>query len=350
MRQFIKEVGRGKEGARDLSFEDALEAARLIADGSSSPAQTAAFLMAVRVKGEAPSEIAAFAQVLGERCERISPPEEMLATLLDCAGPHDGRKGFAATLPVAVLCASAGLPSVLHASPTLPPKSGASLEDILKAAGHQSAATPAELRDELLGRALAYCPAEALCPPLAQLRRLREEIGVRTLINTAEKLINPAGARRLLVGVNHASAMQRLGSMPLAPGLEKLVVVQGLDGSEDLPVHKASTALVLAKGKRKRTLAMDPFSLGLGGEGRRDYAPLEQAGLIERILSGEEHPSLRDERHLVLYNTAFRLWIFGGRASMNEGLQEAFDLLKSGKSLTRWLRWLRQRGEVAQAA
>jgi anthranilate phosphoribosyltransferase len=67
-----------------------------------------------------------------------------------------------------------------------------------------------------------------------------------------------------------------------------------------------------------------------------------QAELLEQVLSGEDHPSLRAERNCVLYNTAFRLWSFGGRPSMNEAVQEASELLKSGKGLSRYLSWLRR--------
>src|SRR5688572_18226046 len=86
MRRFFKEVGRGKEGARDLTHEEALEAARMIVDGNSSEAQTAALLMAIRVKGEAPLEILAFAEALHERSRRIAAEFDQLPLLLDCAG------------------------------------------------------------------------------------------------------------------------------------------------------------------------------------------------------------------------------------------------------------------------
>jgi anthranilate phosphoribosyltransferase len=349
MRQFIKEVGRGKEGARDLTHDEALEAARMIVDGQSSEAQTAALLMAIRVKGEAPLEILAFAEALHERSRPLAPSFEQLPQLLDCSGPHDGRKGFAATIPVAALCAAAGLPVLLHSSPSLPPKLGCSLEDILKAAGFHVAATAAEVNDDLKRHQMAYYSAEVFCPPLARLRRLREEIGLRTILNTAEKFLNCGGARRLLLGVNHQSAVERLSAMPLMEGVDKLVIVQGLDGSEDLPVHKVSTAVVLSRGKRSRHVELDPAAFNLGGTFRKDYSAVEQAELVEKVLSGEEHPSVKTERNLVLYNTAFRLWSFGGRSSMSDAMQEAAELLKSGKCLSRYISWVR-RADVAQAA
>jgi anthranilate phosphoribosyltransferase len=348
MRRFIKEVGRGKDGARDLTHDEALEAARLMMEGVSSEAQTAALLMAIRVKGEAPLEILAFAEALHEKSRRIPVAQEQLSSLVDCAGPHDGRKGYAATIPVSVLCATAGLPMLLHASPSLPPKLGCSLEDILQAAGLNPVSSASDVQEDLKRQGLSYYSAEIFCPPLARLRKLREEIGLRTLLNTAEKFINCGGARNLLLGVNHQSAVERLTSMPLMEGIEKAVIVQGLDGSEDLPVHKVSTATVLTRGKRSRHIDMDPATFGLGGDLHKDYSPAQQAELIERILAGEEHPALRSERNMVVYNTAFRLWIFGARASMNEALETALELLRSGKCLMRYLNWVRRRAEASQ--
>ncbi|MGH7442256.1 MAG: anthranilate phosphoribosyltransferase [bacterium] len=350
MLRFIKEVGRGKNGARDLTVEEALEAAGLVLDGASSEAQTAALLMAIRVKGEAPQEIEAFARALRARTRRVPVDPACLPNLLDCAGPHDGRKGFAATLPVSVLCAAAGIPVLLHASPTLPPKLGSSLEDVLRCAGYSAPADPSETARDLGRRSIAYFSAETFCPPLARLRRLREDIGVRSLFNSAEKLLNAAGARRLLVGVNHGSALERLSAVPLPEGVDRLVIVQGLDGSEDLPVHKVSSAFVLNRERRARRLVMDPGPYKLHAPLRQDYSLTEQAELIERVLSGEDHPALVVERNLVLYNAAFRLWIFGGRETLNEGLQEATELLKSGQCLTRYIAWVRRRPEALRAA
>jgi anthranilate phosphoribosyltransferase len=251
---------------------------------------------------------------------------------------------------VAVLSAAAGLPTLLHASATLPPKMGSSLEDVLQAAGYHPAASAAELDEDLRRQNLAYYSAEIFCPPLARLRRLREEIGVRTLLNTAEKFLNCGASRRLLVGVNHQSAVERLSAMPLPDGVDKLVIVQGLDGSEDLPVHKVSNAIILGRGRRSRHVEMDPATYHLGGTVRKDYGTPEQAELIEKILAGDEHPSFKSERNLVLYNTAFRLWIFGGRASMTLAMEEAVELLKSGKCLSRYISWVRRRTELVQAA
>lgn len=350
MRKFIKEVGRGKEGARDLTHDEALEAARLIMDGQSSEAQTAALLMAIRIKGEAPLEILAFVEALRERSRTVSPPAELLPRLLDCAGPHDGRQGFAATIPVSVLCSSAGLPVLLHSSPTLPPKLGCSLEEILQASGFRVAGSASQVEEDLRRHQLAYYSAELFCPPLARLRHLREDIGLRTILNTAEKFLNAGGARRIMLGVNHQSAVDRLRAMPLLEGVEKLVIVQGLDGSEDLPVHKVSAVFVLVRGKRSRRIEMDPATFNLGGDLRKDYTAVTQAESIEKVLSGDPFPGLESERNLVIYNTAFRLWCFGGRASMNEAVQEAAELLKSGKGLARYISWVRAQAKTVRAA
>lgn len=336
MRRFIKIAGKGKDGARDLSYEEALEAFRMIVSGNASDAQISALLMAIRIKGEAPAEIAALALALSE----ASLPLEGPACFLDCAGPHDGRKCFAATIPASVVCALAGLPILLHASPSLPPKNGESLEDILFASGYQGG------RFEDLG----YYSAEIQCPPLGRLRGLREELGLRTVLNTAEKMLHVGKAPWILVGVNHKSALERLAEVPLPEGCETLAIVQGLDGSEDLPLHKVSLALIRQKGQPAKRLEMDAKAWGFSGEPRKDLSAMEQAVLIEAILGGGDSAALRIERELVIYNAAFRLWIFGKASTMNEGIEIATEILRGGKCLARYFSWLNPKPDVAKAA
>ncbi|MCL6549145.1 MAG: hypothetical protein K6T30_09590, partial [Alicyclobacillus sp.] len=111
---WLREVARGERGARDLSPEQAREAARLMLAGRVSDSQMGAFLAAERMKGESADELAAFTEVLAETAVgRVN----MGPGVLDCAGPHDGRvHSFAATIPAAAILAAAGVPVFLHAS------------------------------------------------------------------------------------------------------------------------------------------------------------------------------------------------------------------------------------------
>jgi len=199
MIDLIKEVGRGKRGARDLTYEEALRAAEMILEGEATDAQIGAFLVAERIKSETENEIAAFADALRKRALRRPLPGAV-----DCAGPYDGRReSFYATLPAAFILAASGVPAALHGSRPLPPKWGVTLQDVLAVWG-ADCASPAGL-ERLLRAAdetkVQFVPAELGGPPLARMRGIREQLGLRTVLNTAEKLIRYADAPYLACGI-----------------------------------------------------------------------------------------------------------------------------------------------------
>jgi anthranilate phosphoribosyltransferase len=325
-----------------LSPEAALGAARSIVDQTCSDLQAAALLLGLRFKGEMSGELGAFAEVLRQGSVRFNPPAEMALQLLDCVARHPGPEAFAATIAVAVLCASAGLPVLIQASAADPPEGGSSLEEVLAAAGHRVARTAAEIVEDLKRHLWSFYSAEALCPPLARLRRLRRELGVSTVLDQAETLLNCSGAPHMLLGTLPQGGIDRFNDLKAPSGVDRLVMVQSVDGSEELPIDAPAEALLLVPGRRNKHVSMDARTYNLDGQWTRRYDPAMQAELLEQVLSGDLHSSLRAERNGVLYNTAFRLWSFGGRASMNEAVQEASELLKSGKGLSRYLSWLRR--------
>jgi anthranilate phosphoribosyltransferase len=224
-----------------------------------------------------------------------------------------------------------GLPSVLHAGGIAAPE-GPSLGEVLEATGFQKSSSPEELEAELRRHHLCYYAAKKFCP----------EAGVAGL---AGRLFNPAQAPQILLGLEKGFKAVAVNFLTWMPELERLVILQSHEsaGTGDLPLNQPSRALMLRRGKRPRMLSLDPSHYGLAGLLRRDLSAWEQARAVESLLSGEADPQWNAERKLVLYNTAFRLWVFGGRTSFSEGLQEAGERLKSGKGLSRYLAWLRKR-------
>jgi anthranilate phosphoribosyltransferase len=324
MQSFIKEVGRGKKGAKDLLLHDAKRAAAAIADGGATPAQIGGFFMAERMKGESVEELLGFIEALRERSIRVATNR---LGMLDCAGPYDGRgKSFAATIPVAAVLASHGVPAVLHGAPTLPPKFGVSLLEILQALGVSTDAPEKTLESA----GVAFLNTEQLCPPLEQLRPIREQLGVRTLLNTAEKFLNLAGAEWLVAGVFHTSAMEKAAELMMRLNYRRGMVVQGIDGSEDIPVTRPS-ACYIVQGDTYEKHVIDPreYDLHAALEAER-MSPQEQAAAIASVLNGE--PSAY--RNMVLLNSALRLWFVERAASVAEGVDMAREAIDSGRART----------------
>ncbi|MCA0757734.1 anthranilate phosphoribosyltransferase [Paenibacillus sp. N4] len=329
----LKEVGRGKRGARDLSYEEALLAAESILEMKATPAQIGAFFIAERIKMESVEELEAFVEVCRKHAYRAPVHRG-----LDCAGPYDGRsKSFIATFPTSFLLASAGLPVTLHGAASLPPKWGITLHDLLLEAD----IAPHLLSREQIVNAAAetgvlYVPAEEWCPPLKALRPIREELGMRTVLNTAEKLIDYGHSPFLVFGVYHNTVFERMAKLSQNLGYSKALIVQGADGSEDLHIDRPSRTYIVENGEA-RLHVIDPDAYGLETQvPEAAWTPAEQLRAAEAVLQGRGHLAFTNQ---VLLNGAARLQLAAKVDSIEEGVYTCKDLLDSGAAWELYSKW-----------
>jgi anthranilate phosphoribosyltransferase len=339
----LKEVGRGKRGARDLTYEEARQAAELIVNGEATPAQIGAFLVAERIKMESPEELRAFIDVLRNRA-RLCPA----AGSFDAAGPYDGRtRSFMATLPTAFVLAACGLPATLHGSAALPPKWGVTLPDVLRELGIDVCEAPAEaLARAAEASGFLFVPSESWCPPLGKLRGIREELGLRTVFNTAEKLLRFSDAAYMAAGVFHGTVFEKIARLVIDLGVKRGIIVQGMEGSEDLGIDKRTRTYLVRDGASELFI-VDPEQYGLQAEMPDiEWTAARQADMALSVLRGEaELPYM----NLVLLNSAVRLWIGEKAGSIEEGVGLARAALDSGKALAAFERWKAAAGKGASA-
>ncbi|TLS51184.1 anthranilate phosphoribosyltransferase [Paenibacillus antri] len=335
MIEYLKEVGRGKRGARDLTFEEAAGAAKLILEGGATDAQIGAFLVAERIKMESTDEIAAFAEAL-----RRGSLKHPMDGAIDCAGPYDGRtKSFYATLPTSFVLAACGVPSTLHGSRSLPPKWGVTLPDVVAEWG-VDVETPEGL-DRLLRAADAsgflFVPAELGCPKLARVRDIRTQLGLRTVFNSAEKLVRYSDAPYLVFGVFHGTVFDKMAQLVSSLGYRRAIIVQGIEGSEDLPVHKRSR-LFLVKDGVSELMIVDPEVYQLQGEADDDteWTAERQAATCLAVLQGAAALPHTD---MTILNAGVRLWLTGAAGTIEEGLDLARVTLSSGQAYKKFLQW-----------
>jgi anthranilate phosphoribosyltransferase len=228
----IKLVGTGQRGSRDLDFDEARAAMAALLAGDASDAQAGAFLMAMRLKGEAPDELAGFAAALRDAA---TPLEADCAgrPLVACAGAYDG---VAATphlsVAAAATAAACGAGIVMHCGTTLGPKRGVTQGDVIGALGG-IAAPSAEQSARMLERSgVALVHAPAVQPGWERLAAIRDEMGVRGPLHAAERLQDFFGARRFVVGFTHSPYSERvLGALDRL-GAERAVAVRGIEGSD----------------------------------------------------------------------------------------------------------------------
>lgn len=334
MQEFLKDIARGHKSSKDLTYEEMFRAGSRIVDGDATEIQVAAFLVALRMKGDTADEIRAFVDILRDQCRPLTAASE--GPILDCAGPYDGRKhSFLATIPVAAILATVGVRVCLHSSDPLPPKHGVTSKEVVKRLELQPSVNLVNARQAMQERHFSFLDTEAICVPLQRLRKIRMEIGVRTVINTAEKLLNLMSANFLVTGVFHKTALQKVSELLIQSDYEQACVVQGTDGSEDVATDRASVFHIIENGKWTSHV-IDPKDLGLYQPRQVvNLSALEQGMEIERVLS---HQSDRF-RNMVLLNSALRLWITNQVENVREGIQVAEGVLNSGEAWAKLQSW-----------
>lgn len=345
MLELLKEVGRGKRGAKDLTYEQARQAAEMIRTHKATPAQIGAFFMAERIKTESLDEILAFTDSYRQAITPFPIPGS-----LDCAGPYDGRRtSFYATLPTAFVLAACGLPVALHSSPSLPPKWGIALTDLMQELG---VPLHADTRDIYTKAATAsgflFVSTESWHPDLQAIRPLRLEIGVRTVLNTVEKLLRFSDAPYMAIGVYHGTVFEKVAQLLVKQGIEKGIVVQGMEGSEDVSVQKPTRTLLI-HGDSYESLLIDPAAFGLKADlPEMEWTPRLQLDTALAVLKGE---AALPYRNMVLLNSALRLWVTGSCSTIEEGLKRAEQTLEQGlawKQLQLWLHAVHAQAAVEQ--
>ncbi len=228
----IKLVGTGARGSRDLTFEEARDAMAALLAGETSEAQAGAFLIAMRLKGEGPGELAGFAQALREASAPLEADLGGRPLVATCGG-YDGVAS-APHLSVAAAAATAacGAAVVMHCGATLGPKRGVTQAEVL--AGLGGPATPSAEQSagmhERAGATLVYAPA--VMPWWERLRRIRDEVGVRGPLHAAERLQAFFGARRFVIGFTHSPYSDRILGALDCLGAERAVAVRGIEGSD----------------------------------------------------------------------------------------------------------------------
>ena len=324
-----------------LSVDEARLAMGSVMDGEATPAQLAALLVALRMRGETVEELAGFASAMRERSVKVDGPEGTIDT---CGTGGDGSGTFNISTAAALVVAAAGVPVAKHGNRAMTSRSGSA--DVLEALGvrtdHDATSAGRALRE--LGFAFLFAPG--FHPAMRHAGPTRREIGVRTAFNLIGPLTNPAGATQQVVGVGDPAAAPRLAEVLRILGTERSFVVHG-DGVDELPLdgsgvlyHASPEAVVRHEiDARKLGLAAAPTTALSGGD------PATNARLVEAVFGGESGA----RRNVVLLNAAAGLLAAGRVGQMEEGLEVAALTIDSGLARELLAR-LREEKRVADEA
>jgi anthranilate phosphoribosyltransferase len=319
-RSTIRTVGTGVRGSRALSFEEARGAMALLLLGEVSPAQAGAFLIAMRIKGEEPEELAGMAQSLRDIAPRVWSSSER--PLVACAGAYDGVADVPQlSLAAGVTAAACGAGVVMHCGDTLGPKHGTTVADVLAGLGGPARPTLEQSRAMLERCGACVVHAGVALPGWSRLAALRDEIGLRGPVHSAEKLVDWFGARRFVVGHTHGPYAERLVGALSRLGAERAVAVRGLEGSDVMRPGRP-----VAFSSEGRALEL-PELLGARLRGSAEAA--ESAWLTRVVLRGEADDLLA---HTVALSAGLRLYAAGLAVDPLRGARMARVALSDGRA------------------
>ena len=207
----------------------------------------------------------------------------------------------------ALVAAAAGAKVLIASSESVPPKEGRTSLSALRSLGAAAPQTIEKSEDSLAKLGLAVTSPAYYLPELHALLQRRREMVRRTALNVSEKLISPVPGSAMMVGMTHRNPF--LKTMPealLELGVERALVFQAIEGSDEAPLD-GSSALVVVESGRISEIIVSPESIGLRKVSRSEI-PAPETGPpdpAQHVLEGGAGP-LRD---LILYNAALRIWM-----------------------------------------
>ena len=322
IREAIKEMVAG----RSLTMDQASTVMDEIMEGQATQAQLAAFLTALRLKGETPEEIAGMATVMREKALRV----EVEGTVVDtCGTGGDGSGTFNISTAAAFVAAGAGLKVAKHGNRAASGTCGSA--DVLEALGVKIDLGPEAVKQCIDEVGIGFMYAPTFHPAMKYAAPVRRELGIRTVFNILGPLTNPAVARRQLLGVADPSLGEKMARVLQLMGSEHSLVVHGHDGLDELTLGDETSVWELRDGGIT-SYTVNPGELGLPRvplQALQGGTPQENAFLLRRILAAEKGP----HRYIVLLNSAAVLVVGGKAKDLKEGLDLAKEVIDGSDAL-----------------
>jgi anthranilate phosphoribosyltransferase len=336
---------------RDLSADETAAVLAEIMHGEVSETQIAAFLIALRTKGETVDEIVGLASTMRALAVPVPTARE---DLLDTAGTGGGRRTFNVSTTAALIAAGAGCAVAKHGNRSATSSSGSA--DVLEALG---------ARIDLRPDGIARCIEEAgfgfmFAPAHHQATRfvvpVRRDLAVRTIFNLLGPLTNPAGASRQLIGVSDVSFLEKIAGALARLGVDRALVVCGEDGVDELSIA-AATKVVEVNGDELRSYTFAPGEAGVdpveSDALARDCAggtPEQNAAVTRAILAGEEDDEGASTRmRLALINAGAAIYASGAASSIADGVDAARAAIAGGAAAAALERFVSASREYAPA-
>ncbi len=314
----------------DLTLEQSINVFSEIMSGETTDAQIAAFVVALRMKGETADEITGAASVMREKAIHITSAKRN--NLVDtCGTGGDGANSFNISTAAAFVAAGAGAVVAKHGNRNISSKCGSA--DVLEALGVNISVAPEIMQKCLDSIGIAFLFAPALHKAMKHAIGPRKEIGIRTIFNMLGPLTNPALAPNQLMGVYSADITETMAVALKNMGSQKAYIVHGLDPLDEVSISNTTRVSEINNGNIK-TYSVSPEDFGITRAPVSAVAggtPSENAEIIRKILQGEKGP----QRDIVILNASFAIAAAGITESPVEAISIANKSIDSGAALNK---------------
>jgi anthranilate phosphoribosyltransferase len=322
----IKEAISTLVAGKSLSFEEAYFVMGEIMGGEATPAQIAAFLTALRMKGETADEIAGMASVMRAKATpvRISGPA------IDIVGTGGDSSGsFNISTAAAFVVAGAGLKVAKHGNRAMSSQCGSA--DILEALGVKIDLGPDGVAECIEKVGIGFMFAQVFHPAMKHAAPVRREIGIRTVFNILGPLTNPAQVEHMLLGVPSEELGHKIAAVLYRLGTKHALVVHGKDGLDEISISGKSLIWDVTKEKLSPSYEVSPKSFGFDkadvGE-IKGGKPQENAAALHDILDGKKSAL----RNAVVINAAGALIAGNVTADLKRATRLAEEAIDSGQA------------------
>ncbi len=311
---------------RDLTSDEAEIAISKIFT-EATDAQIAAFLTALKLKGETPEEIAGLARGMKKAANLISP--EVKGTLVDTCGTGGDSAGtINVSTGAAIVAAAAGVQIAKHGNYSITSRSGSA--DVLRELGIRIDMSPQEVKKTIESVGIGFMLAPVFHPSMKRVGQIRRDLGFRTVFNILGPLTNPAGARAQVIGVFDGSMCETIANVLNLLGTKRALVVHG-SGLDEIS-NIGETQVVELNGGKLSKYTLTPEKLGLKHASVGEIlggAPEQNAKDIVDILKKKQGA----KRDIIVLNAGAALLVGGKADSLAAGVTMAARAIDSGKAL-----------------
>lgn len=328
-------IAKTADGA-SLTEAESEAVMREIVEGGATPAQIAAYLTALRMKGETVDEVVGAVRVMREKAVRIRIDDPLV---VDTCGTGGDRKGtFNISTTTAFVVAGAGVTVAKHGNRAASSKSGSA--DVLRALGVNIDIPPAAVEECVNRIGIGFLFAPLFHGAMKHAVAPRQEIGIRTMFNILGPLTNPAGASIQILGVYADPLADLMAQVLIKLGARHCFVVHGEDGLDEISIS-APTRFCEGKEGRISCYHLDPRDVGLARAPLDAIAggtPDDNAKILLAVLAGDSGP----RRDIVLLNAAPPLVACGMAKDFSEGIALAARSIDSGAAMEKFERLKQQ--------